>query len=83
MSTFLKKGEGGSPKEESVPGRGNSQCKGSEQAQAEERQQGMKSEKVLEMVKSEKVLEMVPRSSLPLPFFLEGKSSLWLFLWVR
>ena len=50
MGTFLKKGEGGSPKEESVPGRGNSQCKGSEQAQAEERQQGMKSEKALEMV---------------------------------
>ena len=50
MSTFLKKGEGRSPKEESVPVRGNSQCKGSEQAQAEERQQGMKSEKLLEMV---------------------------------
>ena len=43
LSIFLKKGEGGSPKEESIPG------KGSEQSQAEERQHGMQSEKAFEM----------------------------------
>ena len=36
--------------EERAPGRGNSQCKGSEQAQAEEGQRGVKSEKALEIV---------------------------------